>query len=319
MSSTAHSDLLGALQLVTALKHERQLILSIINPNMYQTQHLFNINSLNQSSSTANVNKLKLHFQTALDSISELSKINKQLKLERHRLLFIIIRVSVDFGDLTAQQYSENYTFCKQNRKQYDELTDKRINIITTLLHNEQKSKRPRNTLLIGHTFKKHSKTHNKRLRTISSQPSMRWHRKKEPISDDDLEIVSANRSIRCPLTQCIMTWPMRSIICKHTFQRDAIHNYINRQNQQCQICTFINIIPSNICEMCENVKIQQPIKCPIFGCGYNICINNLVLDQEILNLIIKKNGSDNKNKQNEKGILLVDDGDDYVEILNHK
>mmetsp|Transcript_14007 Transcript_14007/g.32571 ORF Transcript_14007/g.32571 Transcript_14007/m.32571 type:complete len:281 (-) Transcript_14007:1467-2309(-) len=60
---------------------------------------------------------------------------------------------------------------------------------------------------------------------------------------DDELAVVqtaaSANQSdskIKCPLTMAVMDDPVRSRVCKHSFQRAAIFEYLRRGKKRCPV-----------------------------------------------------------------------------------
>ena len=64
-----------------------------------------------------------------------------------------------------------------------------------------------------------------------------------DPDQDDELAVVrgeSSNRmsdsKIKCPLTMAVMDDPVRSKVCKHSFQRAAISEYLRRGNRRCPV-----------------------------------------------------------------------------------
>eukprot|EP00531_Pseudo-nitzschia_arenysensis_P005233 CAMPEP_0116152968 /NCGR_PEP_ID=MMETSP0329-20121206/20970_1 /TAXON_ID=697910 /ORGANISM="Pseudo-nitzschia arenysensis, Strain B593" /LENGTH=273 /DNA_ID=CAMNT_0003649797 /DNA_START=173 /DNA_END=994 /DNA_ORIENTATION=+ len=65
---------------------------------------------------------------------------------------------------------------------------------------------------------------------------------------DDDLEVVNPNNNsncntlkIKCPLTMALMEDPVRSKVCKHSFGRAAIYEYLRKGKQKCPVPGCIN------------------------------------------------------------------------------
>lgn len=60
--------------------------------------------------------------------------------------------------------------------------------------------------------------------------------------SDDELMIQREVVDLRCPLTQAIMEEPYTSCVCKHTFEKSAIYEYISQfpNSAKCPVCTQV-------------------------------------------------------------------------------
>eukprot|EP01084_Bolivina_argentea_P057939 105806_1 len=102
----------------------------------------------------------------------------------------------------------------------------------------------------------------------------------KQNESDDDepeVIVISAKKSIRCPLTLCIMQCPVKSSKCGHVFEEYAILNYI--QQKSSLTCT-----------------------CPIPGCNSYIVKEYLIEDLETKVLI-----ENSKHEEKEKYIEIVE------------
>merc|ERR1712130_134561 len=111
-------------------------------------------------------------------------------------------------------------------------------------------------------------------------------HNHKEDDDDDeDIDIVidrAANvniGSIKCPLTQRVFVEPVKSRECGHTFEREAVENYIESQEQR-----------------------QEMSDCPLPGCN-----NILTKDQLIRDVMMEKKIKAQSKQDNDK------DSDDEV------
>ena len=99
---------------------------------------------------------------------------------------------------------------------------------------------------------------------------------------------MEAKKSIRCPLTLCIMKKPVKSTICGHTFDRDAIFSYILTQQRQ-----NMSTSPD------EEVDTDKKIECPMPGCSNEITTFKLVVDLDIQQLLQQNENKNNNNNNN--------------------
>ena len=89
-----------------------------------------------------------------------------------------------------------------------------------------------------------------------------------EDSEDDDIIIDRTQNvsvgSIKCPLTQQIFVQPVKSKLCGHTFEKEAVENYIRRQAEkneiaECPLPGCTNLLTSD--QMIRDVKMQKRIK----------------------------------------------------------
>lgn len=81
---------------------------------------------------------------------------------------------------------------------------------------------------------------------------------------DDELVVATQTSSFKCPLTQKIMTDPVTSAVCKHSYERAAIEALL-RQNR------------------------RGPLRCPIAGCPKSLTMKDLAPNPKLLRQIQKQ------------------------------
>ena len=179
-----------------------------------------------------------------------------------------------------------------------------------------------RNALRLIHkpSFKKRNT--NKRIKLTLKKSSSKWHRRKTKTNqeeqDEDLQILSAPKSIRCPLTLSIMNSPIRSTVCNHVFERDAIIKYLEQKSYECAICTFENADNTKLCTVCGGT-LTQNVQCPVPGCIKIISTHCLQCDLEVAQLVENRKKTKEKQKNEEgEGTRIGDEivvlNKDYVE-----
>lgn len=113
----------------------------------------------------------------------------------------------------------------------------------------------------------------------------------KKDDDDDDVQVISANQSVRCPLTFCVMKEPVRSIVCGHVFERSAVFQYIANEGRK--------------------VSSTNAIICPVFGCSNYMTTNCFRTDSNLMRQIKERMTNENKDGD---GRTVIDLLEDYVE-----
>jgi len=80
---------------------------------------------------------------------------------------------------------------------------------------------------------------------------------------DEEVEVVSEQKSLKCPFTQMRMKKAIKDSVCGHSFDHDAIMNYV-----------------------AHCVKKRRVARCPYTNCNNKIISSNLVADVESQRLI---------------------------------
>lgn len=70
--------------------------------------------------------------------------------------------------------------------------------------------------------------------------------------------------SHRCPLTMAILDHPVTSTVCRHSYSKDAIHNYIEQARSR-----------------------REQAKCPRSGCAKNISMSVLQEDKDLAKRVL--------------------------------
>lgn len=89
----------------------------------------------------------------------------------------------------------------------------------------------------------------------------------RESSEDDDIIIDRQSNvnigSIKCPFTQTVFVYPVKSKICGHTFEKEAVERYIQTQAQK-----------------------QEIPKCPLPGCSNLLTADQMIRDVKMEKLI---------------------------------
>eukprot|EP01083_Nonionella_stella_P310810 1105908_1 len=115
-------------------------------------------------------------------------------------------------------------------------------------------------------TNRSHKRTLNDAMEG-SADPSVPPKKRSREASHEaslEVEIIEAKRSVRCPITQCTMTHPVKSVSCNHVFERSAIMDYIDKKEE---------VMTANI-------------ECPVVGCCHCVTKSELVIDNEMVHLL---------------------------------
>ena len=98
--------------------------------------------------------------------------------------------------------------------------------------------------------------------------------------SDEDIQVASEKRSLRCPITLRPMREPVSSTKCPHSFEKAAIHDMLSASSLT--VTAPLNV--DNGTQLSMGPKRQKAIKCP--DCAIVLTAANLKVDAALVRKI---------------------------------
>ncbi|KAG7009642.1 hypothetical protein G7Y79_00002g007570 [Physcia stellaris] len=98
--------------------------------------------------------------------------------------------------------------------------------------------------------------------------------------SDEDIQVASEKRSLRCPITLRPMREPISSTKCPHSFEKAAIHDMLSASS----LTVTAPITVDNGTQLSMGPKRQKAIKCP--ECAIVLTAANLKVDAALVRKI---------------------------------
>lgn len=104
--------------------------------------------------------------------------------------------------------------------------------------------------------------------------------------TDDDLQVVSTTKDLKCPLTYQIFVDPVKSTVCNHSYENGPIRDYIKSFKNQ-----------------------RKAAKCPVAGCGADVNLSDLQEDVVMQGLVEAMKRKEERDAH--RALMGMDDDDD--------